>query len=200
LPCAIERNGNVVMPTMSYSAPAKAVLMRGFVLLVCTLLAACASRPPAGLDVDLIDPPGQLAAQSEPERYRGETVLWGGEILSLENRAEVTEIAVFGRPLGSNAEPASSGGEGSRFLAVIPGFLDPAEYGVGRRMTVIGQLKGLRRQLVGEFVYAYPVVEVDHHHLWPASVAVALPPPAWHHPFYDPWWRWGPYRHWPYYW
>ena len=163
------------------------------------VLAGCASSPPAGLDVELADSPGQIEAQSEPDRHRRKIVRWGGEILAIENRTETTEVAVFGRELGANAEPRVDGGGGARFLAVIPQFLDPAEYRPGRTLTVVGRLNGLRLQSVGEYPYSYPVVDVDHHHLWPRSVAVP-PPPAWYYPFYDPWWRWGPYRPWPYYW
>lgn len=162
------------------------------------LLAACASKPPAGLEPLQADSPGPRAAQSAPSKTVGEPVRWGGEILAVTNRALSTEIAIFSRPLFDNAEPKPDGGDGIRFLAVIDRFLDPAEYLPGKRLTVSGRLAGNREQAVGEYPYSYPVVEVEHFHLWPAYSA-PVRPAYWRDPFYDPWWPWGPYRHWPYY-
>lgn len=123
---------------------------------------------------------------------------WGGEILAVTNRTRDTEFEILGRPLYDNAEPKPEGGDAVRFIAVIGRFLDPADYRPGKRLTVVGRLRGNDQRKVGEYPYPYPVVEVEHYNLWPAYQApVELP--AWRYPYYDPWWPWGPYRHWPYY-
>jgi outer membrane lipoprotein len=174
------------------------------------LLSGCALNPPTGLEDPLPQAPTKQAVQAAPERYLGERVRWGGEILGVENQAAATEVAVYGRPLFNNAEPRPEGGEGVRFIARFERFLDPAEYSAGKRLTVRGRLTSALTRKVGEYAYRYPVVEVEAHHLWPAYEPP--PEPAWFRdPYYDPWWPWGPwgpwgpygywpYRHWPYGW
>jgi outer membrane lipoprotein len=166
------------------------------------LASGCASTPPAGLEAAGTEAVGQRAAQAAPGGREGTLVRWGGEILAVENLAAVTEVEIYGRPLLDNAEPAPTGGEGVRFIARFGGFLDPAEYQAGKRMTVKGRLVEPVTRQVGEYPYAYPVVDVEVHHLWPVY---REPEPAYlRDPFYyDPWWPWGPwgaYRYGPPYW
>ncbi len=174
------------------------------------LLGGCALNPPAGLEDTLPQAPSKRTVQAAPERYLGEPVRWGGEILGVENQAAATEIVVYGRPLFNNAEPRPEGGEGVRFIARFHRFLDPAEYSAGKRLTVRGRLAPALTRKVGDYAYRYPVVKVEAHHLWP--VYEPPPEPAWlRDPYYDPWWPWGPWgpwgpygywphRHWPYGW
>lgn len=162
------------------------------------LLAACATRPPAGLEELPEQAPSASAVQADPERYVGQRVRWGGEILAVRNDARSTDIEIFSRPLHNDAEPAPDGGDGVRFIARIARFLDPAEYQPGKRLTVRGRLAQAVTRPVGEYPYRYPVVDVSVHHLWP----VYRPPrePSIYDPYYDPWWPWGPWgphRHWP---
>ena len=165
-------------------------------------LTACAGNPPLGLEPVAAEVPAPIQVQTAPKRYSGQEVRWGGEILALNNLARDTEVEIYSRPLFDNAEPRPEGGDGVRFLAVVRGFLDPAQYSPGKRMTVRGRLVDSVRRPVGEFPYLYPVVEVGQHHLWP--VYVSPPEPAWFRdPYYDPWWPWGPWgphRPWPYRW
>jgi outer membrane lipoprotein len=175
------------------------------VFLGAVLVSGCASTPPAGLDAGGIEDVGQRTAQRAPQGRAGVRVRWGGEILGVDNRPDSTDVEIYGRPLRENAEPAPSGGDGVRFIARVPGFLDPAEYGAGKRMTVKGRLAEPVTRPVGEYPYVYPVVEVEAHHLWPVFRDPA--PAYWRDPFYDPWWPWWPWRPWgaypyghPYWW
>jgi outer membrane lipoprotein len=164
----------------------------GLVLLLTGFLAACASKLPKGLEEELPKAPSQRAVQAEPGRYLAQQVRWGGEILSLRNGANSTEVEIFGRPLSRNAEPRPDGGDGVRFIARVNGFLDPAEFQTNKRLTVRGRVAGTLTRPVGEFPYIYPVVDVDVYRLWP----VYQPPqPAWG---YDPWSVWGPWGPWGY--
>lgn len=171
--------------------------------LLIPLLGACAGNPPRGLG-DELPPLSQRAAQSNPGRHLGAELRWGGEILGVENAALFTDVEIYGRPLFNNAEPKPEGGEGVRFIARVPGFLDPAEHATGKRMAVRGRLGEPVQRKVGEYLYHYPLVEVSAHHLWPAYREP--PEPAWFRdPYYDrrwPWHPWGPrpYRRWPYGW
>lgn len=170
----------------------------GFVL--GSLLAGCASNVPKVLREELPQAPTARAVQTEPERYLGQEVRWGGEILGLHNQASSTEVEIYARPLLRDSEPRPDGGEGVRFIARLKGFVDPAEYSPGKRLSVRGRLGEAVTRPVGEYAYRYPVVEVDVYQLWEAYRPA--PEPAWYRdPYYDPWWPWGPwgpYRHWPY--
>ena len=169
------------------------------VVLLGGLLAACASNVPKGLREQLPQAPSQGAAQLEPERFLGQEVRWGGEILGLRNGVDATEVEIFGRGLFNDGEPRPDGGDGVRFIARVKGFLDPAEYRPDKRLTVRGRLEETVTRTVGEYPYLYPVVQVDLYHLWPEYEPP--PEPVWFHdPFYDPWWPWRPYRPWPYRW
>lgn len=172
---------------------------RCLLIMLSVLLGACAGTPPLGLEAPEPDGPSQREAQQDPARVRGQRVRWGGEILSVTNNAQDTEIEIYGRPLSSDAEPMPNGGEGVRFIAVIKQFLDPAQYGAGKRLTVSGTLAGKLQRPVGEYLYAYPVVEAQSHYLWPVYQP-PVAPASWRYPYYDPWWPWGPYRYWPHYW
>lgn len=168
--------------------------------LLAILLVGCATTPPAGLEDNLPRQPSQREAQAQPKAFVGSAVRWGGEILSVRNDPASTDVEVFGRPLLANAEPAATGGEGIRFVARIDGFVDPAEYAPGKRLAVRGTLTDAVTRPVGEFPYLYPVVVVEHFHLWPVYEPVE--PAYWRDPwYYDPWWPWGPwgpYRYRPY--
>jgi outer membrane lipoprotein len=119
----------------------------------------------------------------------------------VRNRAVETEVEVFERSLDDDARPLAEGGGGVRFIAVIDGFLDPAEYRVGDRLTVVGRVAGIVERPVGDYPYRYPRVRATQYHHWPPKEPTV--PHHWHDPFYDPWWPWGyrgPYRHWPWGW
>lgn len=168
------------------------------------LLAACAGNPPLGLGGEPPAPLSQRVVQAEPARHHGAEVRWGGEILGVTNAERHTDVELYGRPLFANAEPKPEGGEGVRFIARVAGFLDPADYAPGKRLTVRGKLGEPVRRKVGEYLYSYPVVEASVYHLWPAYKEPQEP--YWYRdPYYDPWWPWGPWgawphRRWPYGW
>lgn len=166
-------------------------------LLAGSLLAACAGNPPLGLEDALPQAPSPRTVQAAQDGHVGEAVRWGGEILGVRNEAGVTEVELYHRPLFDNAEPKPEGGDGVRFIARVAGFLDPAEYKPGKRLTVRGRLDPVVTRPVGDYPYLYPVVAVVAHHLWP--VYQPPPEPAWlYDPFYDPWWPWGPWGPWRY--
>lgn len=170
------------------------------VVLLSGLLVACASKVPKQLGEKLPDAPSRGAVRQDADRYLARPVRWGGEILSLRNGASSTEVEIFGRPLSRNGEPRPDGGDGVRFIARVPGFLDPAEYQVNKRLSVRGRVAGTLTRPVGEFPYLYPVVDVGVHHLWPVYEP---PPPAWaQDPWgvWGPWGPWGPHRHFPHRW
>ncbi len=102
----------------------------------------------------------------EPDKYRGQKVVLGGTIVSIENREEKTEIEVLEQPLNYQLKPTDPERSEGRFIAVFEGFKDPALYSRNRRITVAGVFKGVVKRKLGEMDYSYPVVEPQEHYLW----------------------------------
>lgn len=170
-------------------------------LLLAMLLAGCSSQPPRELGPAIADAPTAAEVQSNPKAYLGRQVRWGGEIIALRNADGHSDVEVFGRPLYDDGEPQHEGGQGVRFIARVPRFLDPIEYTAGKRLSVRGRLLEPMNRPVGEYDYRYPVVAVEGLHLWPAYQEPVDRPWAYDPYYYDPWWPYGPFRpypHWPY--
>jgi outer membrane lipoprotein len=171
---------------------------------LCLLIPACGTFGCAtGLPEAIREPPtpdvAVVAVQASPQQYTGTTVRWGGTLLAVRNRAQVTELEILSRPLGFSGRPEDEGPGMGRFLAELAGFVDPASLPTDRLVTVAGTVTGAATRPVGDYPYAYPVVQVTHYRLW----APPVPEPYWHrYPLAYPWYPWGPwwYRPWPYRW
>lgn len=170
-------------------------------LLGTLLLASCASQVPVNIrEAPPGNPPLDKVRGSTTD-YRSQQVRWGGEILETENRENATWLTVLARPLTGNGKPELTDRSQGRFIARIPEFLDPKVYTAERNVTVRGTLVGSETRQVGDFPYAYPVVDATDWYLWPKEVV--YPPdyrsPWWNDPFfYDPWY-YDPWYRYPYY-
>lgn len=130
-------------------------------------LAGCVTDPFAGkLPPDLDRSVAPDRAVSKANDLRNQAVLWGGEIVSVHNLKDTTEIAVLAYPLDSDSFPDVSKHTTGRFIVRYPGFLDPLDYGPGRLVTVLGRLDGVDKGKVGEAPYTFPVVKSSTLHLW----------------------------------
>jgi outer membrane lipoprotein len=122
-----------------------------------------------------------------PEAYKDHTVILGGEILSTEPLRDGTRIEVLQKPLDRAEAPRITDNTGGRFMAFCDGYLDPAVYAPGRRITVAGRVLGTYAGKVGELEYHYPLISCQEAHLW--SRVVAVP-----HGYYAyPGWYWNRY-------
>jgi outer membrane lipoprotein len=150
--------------------------------------------------------------QSDPARFADARVLWGGIIISSKNLKGSTVIEVFETgltvsdlPRDISNEPGSSGG---RFLIVSPGYLDTLVYKPEMMITVVGALKGIRNEKIGEMSYPYPALAPLEMRLSePVQTYEGYPyyDPYYYDPLYDPWFDrypapyYGPYpnNRWP---
>ncbi len=136
-----------------------------------------------------------------PGSHAGARVILGGEILATRPRVGETEIEVLARHLRSDDSPERSDRSEGRFLVTTAGFLDPAVYASGRRITVVGTVTGEEERAIGELPYRYPVIAAERIKLWPREVAATHIVPVYPLGFYDwpywPYWRYGPYQPWP---
>jgi len=102
----------------------------------------------------------------DPASHTGKIVLWGGEILQVRNTKDETRIEVLQRPLSGDDRPMRDSASEGRFLIRHKGFLDPAVYGMGREITVAGEVQGRQIQTLDEVEYGYPLVEDRELVLW----------------------------------
>jgi len=179
-----------------------------FAIAIILLLAGCTSSPvPRAIGTVPKQSISVAQVQQQPDRFLKRQVRWGGTILRVRNRKQTTEIEVLSRPLGARGRPQEKEPGTGRFIALLAGFIDPAEYPEQRSLTVTGYPKRAETRPIGEYPYSYPVVAVEQLHLWPQP-----PPPRasyfhsdpWYHPWYYPWHHPWPYsRHYfrrPWYW
>jgi len=133
------------------------------------VLAGCASGPtvpqPTG-------PYPETLAEAPRSVPLGHELHWGGRIVSVRNLAERTVLEVLSYPLDGNGRPQLDTTPRGRFLIDHPGFLEPAEYGTGRAVSVRGRLLGYRDGQVGGSSYRFPALAPDDLRLWREGGAV----------------------------
>ena len=118
--------------------------------------------------------PGVASVIKNPELHQRSSVRWGGTLVSIENTEDATLLEIIGRPLNSDGRPIESEQSSGRFLAVVPGFLDPIDYRTGQAITIDGTVEGSDSRNIGGASYDYPRVLVADHQLWePATAQVA---------------------------
>jgi outer membrane lipoprotein len=138
------------------------------------------------------------AVLANPDGYRGETVIWGGQVIETLNEPGSTFIKILQIPLDFTEMPEGEEGSQGRFMAEVKGYADPEIYRKGRRVTLAGEVIGKRVEPLSEIEYAYPLVKVREIHLWKQYPLAYGPSPA-------PYWYWFGYPYgtpypWPYYW
>src|SRR5512146_1842449 len=98
-------------------------LVRSSASALALALAACAPPPvlkPMTPPVD-VEPEAAAAAS---ERYHGAEVLWGGRIVEVRNRADVSEIVIVAYPLDGGQRPRPKEASQGRFVAVLEGYVE----------------------------------------------------------------------------
>ena len=86
--------------------------------------------------------------EQAPGSYKGQTVVWGGEIVDINRQDQHTTVEIFQLPLDQTLRPIDppSASKG-RFLAMdVHGdtdITDPHRLKKGTRVTVIGEVQGL---------------------------------------------------------
>jgi outer membrane lipoprotein len=175
------------------------VIACGVAAMGALLLSGCAGVIPQGLRESVDKSVGFADLSANPEAYNGRRVALGGEILKTSPLGQVSEMEVLQYPLRYDDAPDPLAPPGGRFLVRHAGFLDPAIYAAGRRITVVGTVQGSVERPVGEAPYRYPVIGVEFVHLWP-RYDVAYGPDPFFYPYPYPYYPWPYYGYpfWPY--
>jgi len=137
-------------------------------ILLGMVISGCQPRPDA-LRLAPAETEIQPRQVVESAAYDGRQVAWGGIVVESRNLVDRTRIELLAFPLDNDGHPKVNASPTGRFLADYFGFLDPVDYGAGRRITVRGTLHGTQSGKVGEAAYTYPLVEAVEMKLWPDS-------------------------------
>lgn len=116
-----------------------------------------------------------ITLQQNPNAFQGKVVVLGGQIIATTVKADETWIEVLQQPLDFRQRPADTDQSSGRFLVRFPGFLDPAIYASGRKLTVAGQVDGKIVRPLKEVNYTYPVLTAREHYLWQPGDAYGGP-------------------------
>ncbi|WP_305417350.1 Slp family lipoprotein [Photobacterium leiognathi] len=148
-----------------------------FLGLILIFMVGCASVP-ASLQTTTKNPITDLHVITEhPTVMQHQEVRLGGIIASIKNEAKQTRIEIVALPLTSDGRPLLHSKPQGRFIANVPGFLDPIEYAKGRLLTVVGQYTGTEKGKVGQYDYTFPVVTVTGEQIWQVQQQIQMEAP-----------------------
>jgi len=139
-------------------------------------------RQEAALDVTI------PMVQKDPQQFMGKIVIWGGRILDVLNDSTGSQLVVLESKLDDEEYPMQPRFSRGRFIAQTSKFLDPAVFIKGHRVTLAGEVVGLKTDKLGNGVYAYPEVKIEELRYWVPAPYYMYYPMLSHR-----WWGRGPY-------
>jgi len=140
---------------------------------LCLLLSGCASQQPE--EGSAASPITFLQVKAAPDSYRGQSVVFAGEVLSARRLKEATRIEILQLPLDRSGHLGTDRTlSQGRFVAMHREFLDPATIPPGTQLTVTGEVTGSITLPLDETEYSYPVIEARHIEVLPGSLLGAL--------------------------
>ena len=142
-------------------------MMRWLVLAVWLGVGLTGCVTPAPFVASEFDSPAVWQIAENPEGHMNREVLWGGMILEITHRARYTELEMLGFPLDAKQQPQPERADEGRYILIVGGFLDPADFAVGRFLTFPGRICGARRGELRNEPYVWPMLDTLQPHLWP---------------------------------
>jgi outer membrane lipoprotein len=130
------------------------------------LTAGCANPFPKGLLAKVEKNVSYREFQDDPEKYDGNLLMFGGEIIETKNREDGAWIVVLQKPLNEEGRPNWTTESGGRFLVATSSFLDVEAFRRGRSITVIGEVDNSKGLPVRGTEYWYPFLVAKQLYLW----------------------------------
>jgi len=84
---------------------------------------------------------------SDIQNYMGDTVIVGGHVVSVENKADYTQIVAVQSPLGVGQRPRNKDYSQGRLVMIYKGFIDPEVYTKDREVPIGGTIIGSSAQV-----------------------------------------------------
>ena len=134
--------------------------------------------------------------KAAPDVTRGQIVVWGGEVLNAVRDNERTTVEVLELPLNKDLIPLESRASSrGRFLALDSRgeIIDPAIFKEGSKITVIGEILGLRTETLDKAAYDFPVIAIRDMTMWDERTSSTYPFAG-----YSNYYGYGYYGHRPY--
>lgn len=131
-------------------------------VLMVGLVAGCSSTPEKTGEPAV--QPGDVLTNAEAFKFKAAN--WGGAIVQVQNFQAHTDIEVIAYPLKRSGLPDFKAQPLGRFVARKKEFIEPANYPVGRLLTVDGSVLGTETGSVGEAEYVFPVLLAHELKLW----------------------------------
>jgi outer membrane lipoprotein len=116
--------------------------------------------------------------QQDPEAYKGQLVLLGGEIRDVKNSEDGDTVEVLHRPLNTSSRPNLIGESEGRFVIKLTKEVSPEKsYREGQPLTVVGEVMEEAESRAGKDIPS-PILLARYLHLWSAvDYAHRTPPP-----------------------
>jgi outer membrane lipoprotein len=168
----------------------------------CFFIAGCASSQEAG-EGSAANQVSFPQVKAAPDSFKGQSIVFGGQVLSARRLKEGTRIEILQLPLDSSGYPGTNLTQSQgRFIAMHKDFLDPATLPYGTRVTVTGEITGSITLPLDETEYTYPLVDTRHLQVSTATENTAphirpylyMGPSYYGGPYWGPYWRPWPYR------
>jgi outer membrane lipoprotein len=148
--------------------------------------------------------PPQLSfaqVKAAPDSFKGQSVTFGGEVLSARRLKDGTRVEILQLPVNSSLQPTMQLNKSQgRFIAIQREFLDPATIPAGTFVTVTGELTGSITLPLDDTEYTYPMMEIKDMKVWargeeaPVRIRPYMGPGPYWGPYWSPYWRPWPYR------
>ena len=108
-----------------------------------------------------------LQVKAAPDSFKGQSVVFGGKVLTARRQKDGTRIEILQLPLDRSTRPGYDLTQSQgRFIAMYQEFLDPATVPPGTRITVTGEVSGSITLPLDETDYIYPVIDIKHVQVW----------------------------------
>jgi outer membrane lipoprotein len=139
-----------------------------------------------------------LQVKAAPDSFKGQSVVFGGKVLTARRQKDSTRIEILQLPLDRSLRPGYDLTQSQgRFIAVQREFLDPATLPPGTKITVTGEVSDSITLPLDETDYTYPVIDIKRVRVWAGSedVAPRIRPYMGAGPYWGPYWSpyWWPY-------
>lgn len=144
-------------------------------VIVMLTLTACAATNPSIYAKPSNDISYEQVVQNI-EAYQGQTVRWGGMIAQVANYEDFSELTIVQFPLTRYGIPITTEKSAGRFIVRSEGFLEPMIYSPEKRLTIIGAVKTLQLQKVGQKMLTVPMISIEGSHVWPQADAESSRP------------------------
>ena len=141
--------------------------MKWFLLISILFLQACSNLPANIKNAPNVDIQLHDVLSNNSNNYQNNPVRWGGKIIDVENKSDITKIQILTYPLNHYGRPQLNQPPSGRFISISNQFLDPEIYIKDTEITIAGSLQGTLEKKIGERKITMPVVAIDELHIWP---------------------------------